>query len=255
MVRVECRDDGAITVLTLDRPGKLNALSDALLGALVEAAEHADRDDACRAIVITGSGGHFAAGADVTRFAAFDGASISADARPRQWQRLADCRTPVVAAVEGWCLGAGMELALLCDVIVAGKGAVFGLPEVGLGIMPTAGGTQRLPRTVSKSDAMLMVLTGERIDAEEALAMRLISRLTETGEALAAATRLATRIAKNAPLAVENAKRAVLQAYEHPLAGGMKTERACFTRTFGTEDREEGIAAFLAKRAPVFRRR
>ena len=241
-----------IATITINRPDKLNALSDAVLEAVCDAVEAAHASDDVRVIVLHGADGNFAAGADIARFQKFDRVSQLDDPRPKQFARLAACPTPIVAAVEGYCLGAGTEVALLCDIVIAGAGAEFGLPEVTLGIMPGAGGSQRLPRSVGKSDAMLMVLTGDRFAAERAKDMGFVSEVVATGEARQRAGEIAARIAKRPPLSVRYAKQAVLHSYETPLQAGLSWERALFQATFATDDKEEGVAAFLEKRKPKF---
>jgi enoyl-CoA hydratase len=243
-----------IRVLTLNRPEKKNALSDDVLSALADALAEAVSESAVRAIVLTGSDTCFAAGADINRFRSFDAVTARNDTRPLLWERIAACPKPLIAAVENWCLGAGAELALHCDIVVAGKSAQFGLPEVTLGIIPGAGGTQRLPRSLSKTDAMLMVLTGGRFEAERARQMGLVSVVAETGKSLDKALEIAKRIARNAPIAVENAKRSVLRAYDTGLSAGLSTERDLYLQTFGTDDQKEGVNAFQDKRKPVFNR-
>lgn len=249
-------DTGArphVALVTLNRPDKLNALSDDLLEALAGALDGLAADEAIHAVVLTGADGNFAAGADVSRFQTFDADTIRNDPRPAVWRRIAAFEKPLVAAVEGWCLGAGTELALHCDIALAARGAKFGLPEVSLGIIPGAGGTQRTARALSKSDAMLMVLTGDRFDAQTALEMRLVSRLAEDGEVVDDALDLAERIARRSPTAVRLAKAAVLAAYETGLSDGLDREREHFVDAFGNADRVEGVAAFLEKRRPRFR--
>lgn len=246
--------DNSVATLTLNLPAKRNALSDEMLESLADAIEAAVAQPAIRAIVIAGAEGCFVAGADINRFNKFDAVTVRDDARPFQWERIARCPKPLIAAVEGWCLGAGCELALHCDIVIASDTAVFGLPEVGLGIIPGAGGTQRLPRSLSKTDAMLMVLTGSRFEAERALSMGLVSEVTPGGEALARAAAIADTIAQRAPIAVENAKRAVNAAYETGLTQGLSTERDLYRDAFATRDRAEGVVSFLEKRRPNFDR-
>ncbi|NVK20572.1 MAG: enoyl-CoA hydratase/isomerase family protein [Methylocystaceae bacterium] len=246
--------EGGVLLLTLNKPEKKNALSDDLLAALADEIDAADLDDELRVVVITGAEGCFAAGADINRFNKFDNISCRRDQRPKLWEQIAKCAKPLIAAVEGWCLGAGTELALHCDIVIAGERAQFGLPEVTLGIMPGAGGTQRLPRTIGKSDAMLMALSGDRFDAHQVKAMGLISEVTGEGESKIRCLEIARRIARRAPLAVEAAKRSVLQSYETGLTSGLVTERDLYVQIFATKDRVEGVSAFLQKRQADFKR-
>ncbi|MEM7730494.1 MAG: enoyl-CoA hydratase-related protein, partial [Pseudomonadota bacterium] len=241
-----------VALLTLNRPEKLNALSDDLLEAVAAALDDLAVDNSIFAVVLTGADDVFAAGADVSRFRQFDAETIRTDTRPGIWHRIATFPKPLIAAVEGWCLGAGTELALHCDIVIASTTAVFGLPEVSLGIIPGAGGTQRTARALSKSDAMLLVLSGDRFDAETAHAMRLVSRLVPAGAAAAQSLDLAHRIACNSPTAVRLAKAAVLAAGETGLTEGLDAERTYFFEAFASPDREIGVEAFLEKRRPDY---
>lgn len=251
---VEIRNDHRQNVasLVLLRPEKLNALSDDLLDAVACGLEDLQSDPDVHVVVLSGAGGNFAAGADVARFQSFDAETIRADARPDIWKRIAAFPKPLIAAVDGYCLGAGTELALHCDIILAARSAKFGLPEVSLGIIPGAGGTQRTSRALSKSDAMLLVLTGDMFNAEAALDMRLVSGLAEDGQVLDEALKLAERIARRSPTAVRLAKAAVLAAQEQGLSKGLQAERELFFQAFASSDREEGVSAFLEKRRPKF---
>jgi enoyl-CoA hydratase len=242
-----------VALVTLDRPAALNALSFDLIDALVETLESLDRDRACRAIVITGAGDRaFAAGADIRELAAQTQASLTAGHRFDGWDRLAAIGLPLIAAVRGFALGGGCELAMACDMIVAAEDATFGQPEISLGVMPGAGGTQRLTRAIGKARAMDLILTGRPMSAPDALAAGLVTSVVPTAATLDAALELAARIATMPPLAIRAAKAAVLQAAEVTLAEGLARERMAFFALFDTQDQAEGMAAFMQKRPPVW---
>jgi enoyl-CoA hydratase len=244
--------DGVLT-LTLNNPEKRNALATPVLGLIADALD-AVRDDAdIRCVVITGSTKVFAAGADINELAQKDAADALADTRPSIWARIRTFPKPVVAAVEGWCLGAGNELLMCCDLSVAGASAKFGQPESNLGIIPGAGGTATLPRIVGRMKAMHMVLLGQPIDAPTAQRLGLVLEVVADGAALARAGELATAIAARAPVAVRQAKAMVNAAFDLPHAAHLAAERQAFSALFGTDDKREGIAAFLAKRNPDWR--
>ncbi len=243
-----------VALVTLNRPRALNALSFGLLLRLAEAVEALDADPGCRAIVLTGAGTRaFAAGADVAELAAQDAASLAAAPGFRGWDRVAAVATPTIAAVRGYALGGGAELAMACDMIVAGDDATFGQPEINLGIIPGAGGTQRLARAIGKARAMELVLTGRRVAAAEAERLGLVTRVVPAGEALAAALDLAAAVAAQPVEAVRAAVEAVRAAAEVPLAAGLDVERGLFRGLFGTPDQVEGMAAFLDRRPPRWR--
>ena len=244
-----------VTLVRLNRPAARNALSPPLMDELAAALESTDADPSVRCIVIAGSDEAFAAGADVGALAErpFHEALLHPGAR--FWKRVGECRTPLVAAVSGWALGGGCELALCCDLIVASESAVFGQPEITLGIIPGGGGTQRLAGTVGKHRAMELVLTGRRFDAREAERMGLVNRIAGPGEWLEAALELAGRVAASPPLAARLAKQAVLAAEETTLAAGLEHERRLYELAMATEDRIEGMRAFLEKREPGFQGR
>ncbi len=244
--------EDAIAVVTLNRPTVLNALSQALMDELVTALETCDRDERIRCIVLWGGPRVFAAGADVREMLDATSADVIRSYRFQQWARIRHLATPLVAAVTGYALGGGCELAMACDIIVASETARFGQPEIHLGLMPGAGGTQRLTRVVGKSRAMEIVLTGRAITAQEALAAGLVSRIVPLEVCLDEAKRLAREIAAQPPLAVRLAKESVLQAFEMSLESGLAFERRCFHTLFSTEDKREGIRAFLDKRPPEF---
>jgi len=243
--------DGIGTV-TLNRPRVLNALNQALMEELADAMETLDRDDAVRCLVLTGNDRAFAAGADVHEFADATPADMVRGYRFQQWERIRRVGKPVIAAVSGYALGGGCELAMACDVVIASETARFGQPEIRLGLMPGAGGTQRLTRAIGKSRAMELVLTGRYLTAAEALGLGLVSRVVPVELYLEEAKALAREIAGQPPIAVRMAKEAVLQAFETTLGGGLEFERRCFHLLFGTEDKREGIRAFLEKRPAQF---
>lgn len=247
-------EDG-VAIITLNRPDVLNALNRATMDELVDAIEGFDRDEAVRCIVITGAGRAFAAGADIKEMAGATAPQMLAGYRFQQWERIRKVTTPLIAAVNGLALGGGCELAMLCDMIIAAETAQFGQPEINLGIMPGAGGTQRLTRAIGKARAMEMVLTGRPIPARQAEAWGLLTRVVPAEVALEEAVRLAKEIAARGAVAVRLAKESVLKAFDLHLEGGLDFERKCFYLLFATEDRTEGLAAFLEKRAPVFKGR
>jgi enoyl-CoA hydratase len=242
-----------VALVTIDRPEALNALSFDLLDELADALEVLDGDPACRAIVITGAGSRaFAAGADIRELAPQTYASLRDGRRFEVWDRLGAIGLPTVAAVRGVALGGGCELAMLCDMIVAADDATFGQPEIRIGVMPGAGGTQRLTRAIGKARAMEMILTGASIDAKTGAAYGLVTRVVPAEATTDAALELAARIAAMPPLAVRAAKAAVLAAYEDGLRAGLAGEREAFFRLFETADQAEGMAAFTQKRTPTW---
>lgn len=247
--------DGPVALLTLNRPKVLNALNQATMDELAAALEALDRDDAVRCMVLAGSERAFAAGADISEMATATPVQMLAGYRFDQWDRIRRVTKPIIAAVRGFALGGGCELAMLCDMIVAGEGARFGQPEINLGIMPGAGGTQRLTRAVGKARAMDLILTGRHITAAEAAAMGLVTRVVPDAVVLDEARALAHQIAAKAPVAVRIAKEAILKAFDTNLEAGLDYERKAFYLLFATEDRIEGMQAFLAKRPPVFQGR
>ncbi|MQA75566.1 MAG: enoyl-CoA hydratase [Solirubrobacterales bacterium] len=252
---VQTSVDGHVALCRLDRPEARNALSPELMETLAGAVEGFDADPEVRCIVIAGSDEVFAAGADIGALAARELHEAVFHPAAAFWRRMYDCRTPLLAAVSGWALGGGCELALLCDLIVASETAEFGQPEITLGIIPGGGGTQRLARAIGKQRAMELVLTGRRFDAREAERMGLVNAVTKRGEWLARATELAGRVASRPPIATRLAKQAVLAAAETPLSAGLEQERRLYELSMATEDRVEGMRAFLEKRKPEFRGR
>lgn len=241
-----------VRLITLQRPQALNALTTQLLGELADELNAAQSDRNTHAVVITGSTKAFAAGADINEMAERNLVGILDDPRQASWQTLTRFSKPLIAAVNGFALGGGCELAMHADIIIAGEDARFGQPEINLGIMPGAGGTQRLLRAVGKSMAMQMVLTGEPISARQALRSGLVSEVTQPEFTVERALHIAHSIATKAPLAVRLAKEALLKAMDTDLASGLRLERHAFTLLAGTRDRDEGIRAFQEKRRPAF---
>ena len=244
--------DRGVRLITLQRPEALNALNTQLLGELALELDDAERDPQTRVVVLTGSRKAFAAGADINEMAERDLVGILDDPRQAHWQRIAAFSKPLIAAVNGFCLGGGCELAMHADILIAGEDARFGQPEINLGTMPGAGGTQRLLRAVGKSLAMQMVLSGEAIDARHAQRAGLVSEVTQPEFTVERALAIALVIASKAPLALRLAKEALLKAEDTDLASGLRFERHAFTLLAGTADREEGLAAFREKRTPEF---
>ena len=253
LVRVE--RDGRVGVVLMNRPKQLNALSGELMGAVVDALQELDADPEIRAIVLGGGERAFAAGADIAELAAGTPISLYENRRIDAWDSIRDLRTPVVAAVSGFCLGGGCELAMLCDLIVASETAKFGQPEINLGVLPGAGGTQRLTRAVGKAVAMDMILTGRMLSAREALDFGLVARVVAKEAWLDEAKRVAAEIAAKGPISVRLAKEAVDKAFEAPLAVGIEFERRAFYLARASEDATEGLTAFVEKRPPDFKGR
>ena len=244
--------DGHVALCRLNRPEARNALSPGLREELAEALERFDEDDDVNCIVIAGNDEAFAAGADVKALAE---RSLTDELSPSEsfWRRLAAIRKPMIAAVSGWALGGGCELALCCDMIVASCEAEFGQPEITLAIIPGGGGTQRLARVMGKQRAMELVLTGRRFTAQEAFELGIVNRVTKKGRWLDEAMELAEVVARRPPLAARLAKQAVLAAEETGLTAGVEAERRLFGVAMATEDRVEAMQAFLEKRRPDFR--
>ncbi|EJF33032.1 MULTISPECIES: enoyl-CoA hydratase [Enterobacteriaceae] len=245
--------DGAVAVVTLNRPQKYNALTAEMLDELLGVLTELDGRPDVRAIVLLGSPKAFSAGADTGTLASASATTLWRSGFSEKWDQVASIETPLIAAVSGYALGGGLELALLCDIIIADSSAVFGLPESHIGIIPGAGGTQRLVRAVGKSLAMDMLLSGRRIDAQEALRAGLVSRVTDSLEEQALA--LATQVAKAAPLAAMMIKKAVAASYEMPLSAGVAYERSLSALIADSEDRAAGLAAFKNKQSPEFKGR
>jgi enoyl-CoA hydratase len=252
LVLVERQADQRTALVRLNRPKQLNALNGAVMDALCAALEELDHDDEVRAIVLTGSERAFAAGADIGEMAGSSPIDMLLTDRIGQWDRIRRITKPVIAAVNGWALGGGCELAMTLDIIVAGEGARFGQPEIGIGVIPGAGGTQRLTRAIGKSKAMEMILTGDPITAQEALDAGLVARVTQDELCVEDALTLAAKIATKSPIALRLAKEAVNAAYEMSLTDALAHERRLFYLLFASEDQKEGMAAFLEKRSPDF---
>ncbi len=252
LVLVEREPEGRIATVLLNRPDRLNALNGEIMDALVDALRELDVDGDVRCVVVGGNERAFASGADIAEMAAASPIDMLAARRVDQWDAVRAVKTPLVAAVSGFCLGGGCELAMTCDLIVASETAVFGQPETALGLLPGAGGTQRLTRTVGKALAMDMILTGRRLSAREALAAGLVARVVARESWLDEARRVAREIAAKGPVANRLAKEAVDRAFEAPLSLGLDYERRQLYLAFASDDAKEGIAAFLEKRAPEF---
>ena len=247
---------GAVGLIRLNRPKALNALCDALVREMGQALDAFEGDDAIGAVVITGSDRAFAAGADIKEMAGRSYMDVyMSDFITNGWERVTTCRKPIVAAVAGFALGGGCELAMMCDTVIAAETAKFGQPEITLGVIPGAGGTQRLTRFVGKAKAMDMVLTGRMMDAAEAERSGLVSRVVPAEKLIEEALAVAARIAAMSRPSVMIAKEAVNRAYETTLAEGIRFERRLFHSTFATEDQKEGMAAFVEKRKPKFKNR
>jgi enoyl-CoA hydratase len=247
--------DGRVAVVLLNRPQQLNALSDELMTQLVDTLQELDRDDEVRAIVLGGNERAFAAGADIGELAQASAIELYYQRRIERWDAIRALWTPLVAAVSGFCLGGGCELALSCDLIVASETAQFGQPETGLGIIPGAGGTQRLTRAVGKALAMDVILSGRRLNAYEARDAGLVARVVAKEAWLEEAKRVARAIAEKGPVATRLAKEAVDRAYETPLTAGLEAERRALYLAFASEDAHEGLTAFTEKRTPEFKGR
>ncbi|WP_421840368.1 2,3-dehydroadipyl-CoA hydratase PaaF [Marinobacter algicola] len=241
-----------VQVLTLNRPDVLNALNTDLLNNLSKALDDAEADPEVRAIVITGNQKAFAAGADINEMAARDLVGILEDPRVAHWERIARFTKPIIAAVNGFALGGGCELAMHADILIAGENARFGQPEINLGIMPGAGGTQRLTRKVGEALAMHMALTGEQINATRALQAGLVSEISQPELTVERAIEIGQTIARKAPIAVRLTKESVRKAADMSLSDGLRFERHAFTLLAGTADRQEGLDAFREKRSPRF---
>ena len=247
--------DGAVGIITLNRPQALNALSFSVMKGVADAVEAYATDDSIRVIVIAGGARAFAAGADI---AEMKDLANSGEAQAKlaehlaRWDRVAACHKPVIAAVSGFALGGGCELAMACDLIIASETAVFGQPEILIGVIPGAGGTQRLSKAVGKALATDMILTGRRLTAREALMVGLVSRVVASEVLMDEAMKMAREIAKASPLAASAAKAAIKPAVDRGLDAGLASEREAFYRLFDSSDQKEGMKAFIEKRAPVF---
>ncbi len=244
-----------VGTITLNRPEALNALNSQVMAEVTSAAAEFDADPGIGAIIITGSAKAFAAGADIKEMATLSFSEVFGSDFFADWGKLAAVRTPLIAAVGGYALGGGCELAMMCDVLIAAETAKFGQPEIKLGVLPGMGGSQRLTRAVGKAKAMDMILTGRTIDAAEAERIGLVSRVVAADDLLEEANAVATTISQMSRSASRMAKEAVNRAFEASLAEGLLYERRLFHSAFATEDQTEGMAAFSEKRAPNFTHR
>jgi enoyl-CoA hydratase len=250
-ILVETHDK--VGLVRLNRPQAMNALNNELLAELMEALSNFDQDPEIGTIVITGSERAFAAGADIKEMADATPVEMLQQNRVGQFDRLRLIKKPVIAAISGWCLGGGCEIAMACDMIIAAESARFGQPEITIGVIPGAGGTQRLTRAVGKAVAMEMILNNRILTAEEAQRFGLVNRVVPVERYLDEALDLAAEIASRAPVAVRLAKEAILQAFETSLADGLADERRAFYLLFATQDQKEGMAAFIEKRKPEWK--
>lgn len=247
--------EGNIGVVRLNRPKVLNALNSALMVELVNGLEELDRNQEVRVIILTGGESVFAAGADLSEMAQASPVDLVLSRRFELWDRIRKIAKPLVAAVSGYCLGGGNELAMNCDIIIASETATFGQPEVNVGIMPGAGGTQRLTRAIGKYKAMEMILTGKSISAEEAYRIGLVNHVVPAESVMDEARKVANEIASKPTISVRAAKEAILKAQDTSIDVGLEFERKAFYMLFATEDGKEGMKAFLEKRKPVYRGR
>lgn len=252
---LEERPSDGVALLRINRPDVLNALSMSVRAMLADIVTRLDADPGVRAIVITGNEKAFAAGADLSELRTRTVHDTNFRSSRAAWEAMESCRKPLIAAVNGFALGGGCELALHCDIIIAGEGARFGLPEVKVGIMPGAGGTQRLLRAAGKFKAMRYLLTGDFIPGPEAAAMGLVSEAVADADVLAHALNIAAKVAALPPLSVDAIKEVVSLGADASLEAALVLERKAFQLLFATEDRDEGIAAFLEKRRPQFKGR
>jgi enoyl-CoA hydratase len=247
--------DGHVGIVRLNRPKVLNALNPQLMGQLAAQMETFDRDAAIHVILLSGSEKAWAAGADIGDMAERSAIEMYERDQFATWERIKRTKKPIVAAVSGWALGGGCELMMLCDVIIASETARIGQPEINIGVMPGAGGTQRLTRSVGKALAMDMVLSGRFLSAREAMAVGLVSRVVPPEHFFTEALRVAREMASKGPIALRLAKESVLKAFETTLSEGLEYERKLFYTLFATEDQKEGMRAFVEKRKPEFKGR
>lgn len=245
--------EGPIGIVQLNRPKVLNALSTETVIELVKAFEEFDRDQTVNVIILTGGQNVFAAGADLKEMAQATPVDLVLGRRFELWDRIRKVSKPIIAAVSGYCLGGGNELAMNCDIIIASETATFGQPEVNVGIMPGAGGTQRLTRAVGKYRSMEMILTGKSISAEEAFRIGLVNKVVPVESLMGEAKKIASEIASKPPISVRAAKEAIVRAQDTTLEVGLEFERRAFYLLFSTEDGKEGMKAFLEKRKPTFK--
>ena len=254
-ILVEPRYEQHIALIRLNRPKELNALCLELMAEVRDALKLLEADEEVRAIVLTGNERAFAAGADIKQMAGKTAIDMLLIDQFTTWDTIKKIKKPIIAAVSGFALGGGNELVMHCDMVVASETAMFGQPEIKIGVMPGAGGTQRLTRVVGKVNAMEMVLTGKFITAERAYELGLVNKVVPVELYLEEAVKLAREVAQQSPLAIRLAKEAVLKAYDSPLSEGLEFERKNFYLLFATEDQKEGMAAFVEKRAPDFKGR
>lgn len=245
--------DGHVGIIRLNRPKVLNALNPELMAALAAQMEAYDKDPGIYVIVLSGSEKAWAAGADIGDMAEQSVVSMYERDQFATWERIKRVKKPIVAAVSGWCLGGGCELMMHCDVVIASETAQFGQPEINIGVMPGAGGTQRLPRALGKALAMDVILSGRFLSAQEALDHGLVSRVVPREHFFTEAVKVAHAIASKGPIALRFAKEGVLKAFETPLSEGLEYERKLFYMLFATEDQKEGMRAFVEKRKPTFK--
>lgn len=245
----------SIALIQLNRPKELNALNTQLMQEVREALQQLDRNDAVRAIIVTGNDQAFAAGADIKQMADKSAVEMLITDQFSTWDQIRKTKKPIIAAVSGFCLGGGCELAMTCDMIIASETARFGQPEIKIGVMPGAGGTQRLARAIGKAKTMEMILTGKFITAEEALGLRMVNKVVPVEMYLREAVALAGEIAQMSPLATQLAKEAVNRAFETHLEEGLHFERKNFYLCFSSEDQKEGMKSFIEKRKPVYKGR
>ncbi len=240
--------DGPVAIVRLNRPEVMNALNIQLMDELIGRLETLDKDPGVRCIVVTGNEKAFAAGADIKEMAEASAVDMYERNNLERWERINRVRTPIIAAVSGFCLGGGCEVAMYCDMIVAAESAKFGQPEINIGVIPGAGGTQRLCKTIGKYRTMELVLTGRFFDAAEAFEMGLVTKVVPTASYLEEAVKLAKEVAARSPMAVRFGKEVVKKALDSSLADGMDFERNMFYMLFATEDQTEGMKAFVEKR-------
>ncbi len=245
--------DGHVGIIRLNRPKVLNALNPALMGMLATQMETFDKDPSIYVVLLSGSEKAWAAGADIGDMAEQSAISMYERDQFATWERIKRVKKPIVAAVSGWCLGGGCELMMHCDVIIASETTQFGQPEINIGVMPGAGGTQRLTRAIGKATAMDVILSGRFLTAQEALASGLVSRVVPREHFFTEALKVAQTIATKGPIALRLAKEGVLKAFEMPLSEGLEYERKLFYTLFATEDQKEGMHAFMEKRKPEFK--
>ncbi|NJN18041.1 MAG: enoyl-CoA hydratase [Oscillochloris sp.] len=244
--------DGRVAIVTLNRPKALNALSPALIEQLIATLAQLEANDSVRCIVLTGNERSFAAGADIKAMVDATPMEMYRDGAISRWAKIAQCSKPIIAAVSGYAFGGGCELAMMCDMIIASESAQFGQPEINIGVIPGAGGTQRLTRAIGPYRAMEMILTGSTISAQEAFDYGLVNRICPVESYLTEAVKLAARIAEQPPLAVQLAREAVRAAAERTLREGLELELRNFYLLFDTADQKEGMRAFIEKRKPNF---